>query len=381
MSVPSSAAGGGSFPNYLARLGAAGLLAASMGGSANSVATLDGSALLPAAQAPAKAVYSTGGAQALIPSDIGAASSAELTAAINGMDWKANVDLASAAALPAFTHSAGVLTADANGALTVDGVSATVGMRIGVIKETAGNAPYNGIYDVTAAGDGSNPYVLTRSADANVSAEVTSGLTAEIVQGTANAGTRLLLTTSGTITLGTTALSFSTLAGISFSGSNPAALGSASPGVASTAARSDHVHPTTGLILQSGANAFSADQSMASHKLTNLTDGTSAQDAASLSQVRRMKLVDGGPKSANFTAAWGSTYQIDSSGGAIAVTMPACGGSEDVLELILEVAGNTVTITRAGSDTINGGTSVTMLVANEVAGIRDSKPTAAYRIY
>lgn len=132
-----------------------------------------------------------------------------------GFDPKASVDYATAAALPAVTYANGTggvgatLTADANGALSVDGASPSVGQRILVKNQVAGLQ--NGIYDVTATGDGSNPFVLTRSTDFDnsPSGEVTKGARTLVTTGTANIGYAFFLTTAGSITIGTTALAFS----------------------------------------------------------------------------------------------------------------------------------------------------------------------------
>jgi len=104
------------------------------------------------------------------------------------------------------TRAANVLTADANGALVIDGVTAVVGNRVLVKNQTTGAD--NGIYDVTATGDGSNPFVLTRSADANADAFVTSGLFVFVSEGTVGATTGWVINTPDPITLNTTALNF-----------------------------------------------------------------------------------------------------------------------------------------------------------------------------
>jgi hypothetical protein len=127
--------------------------------------------------------------------------------AINGQDWKDSVDLATAAALPANTYSAGVLTATANGLLTVDGQNAAGGQRILVKNEGTGSN--NGIYNVTNPGSGGDAYILTRSADANTSALVGGGTTVPVDSGgTANAGTVWLLVSLDAVTLDTTSLTF-----------------------------------------------------------------------------------------------------------------------------------------------------------------------------
>lgn len=134
---------------------------------------------------------------------------------VAGLDWKQSVRLATAAALPANTAAgSGVgktLTADANGALTVDGVAVVNGDRILVKDETP--ASDNGIYVVTAAGDGSNPYVLTRATDADQDAEVTASMAVFSEEGTANADYGWVLVTDNPITVDTTALSFTTFTG------------------------------------------------------------------------------------------------------------------------------------------------------------------------
>lgn len=139
------------------------------------------------------------------------ANKAYVDAARSGLDVKDSVKLATNAALPTFTHVGGVLTASANGAISLDGTTlsgADVGIRVLVKNETSANAPYNGIYVVTASGDGSNPFVLTRADDANSSLEVTPGLFVFVEQGTAWADSGWVLTTDGAITLGSTNLTF-----------------------------------------------------------------------------------------------------------------------------------------------------------------------------
>src|SRR4051794_6744076 len=124
----------------------------------------------------------------------------------SGVDWKASVRLATAAALPANTFSGNVLTATANGALSVDGITVAVNDRVLVKNEATG--ANNGVYVVTAAGGAGAPYVLTRASDADVSAEVTGGLAAWVNEGSTNADTGWVLTTNDPITLNTTALTF-----------------------------------------------------------------------------------------------------------------------------------------------------------------------------
>jgi hypothetical protein len=144
--------------------------------------------------------------------DLDAANKAYVDAARSGLDVKQSAKLATNAALSGYTFLSNVLTASANAALVVDGTTLTrgvdEGIRILVKNETSSNEPYNGIYTVTDAGDGSNPWVLTRASDADASSEVTPGLFVFVEQGTAWSDSGWVLTTDGTITLNTTNLTF-----------------------------------------------------------------------------------------------------------------------------------------------------------------------------
>jgi hypothetical protein len=86
-----------------------------------------------------------------------------------------------------------------SGAQTIDGVSIVAGDRVLCVGQTSGAA--NGIYDAAAG-------AWTRSADADVSAEVKSGMLVPVTEGTVNAATLWLLTTNNPITLGSTVLVF-----------------------------------------------------------------------------------------------------------------------------------------------------------------------------
>lgn len=125
-------------------------------------------------------------------------------------DPKDSVRVATAAALPACTAAGSgagkTLTADAVGALTVDGVAVALGDRILVQNQVAGKD--NGIYTVTTLGTGAVEFVLTRAVDADSSAEVTAGMAVPVAEGTANADKIFHLTTNDPIVLDTTALVF-----------------------------------------------------------------------------------------------------------------------------------------------------------------------------
>ena len=85
----------------------------------------------------------------------------------NGLDVKASVRVATAAALAASTYNNGngTLTANANAALVVDGVTLVVNDRV-LVKDQS-SAPQNGFYKVTNTGSGGAAWVLTRTPDAD----------------------------------------------------------------------------------------------------------------------------------------------------------------------------------------------------------------------
>lgn len=143
-------------------------------------------------------------------SDTDAASKAYVDDVFSGVSPSAPARVATAAALSAYTPagSPATLTANANGALTVDGVALSNGDRVLLKDESGANEKYNGIYGVTDAGSAGTPWVLDRAEDADTTVEVNTGDEYFVVDGTANGGTSWALATPAPITLGTTALYF-----------------------------------------------------------------------------------------------------------------------------------------------------------------------------
>ena len=103
------------------------------------------------------------------------------------------------------------LTANANGAVSIDSTALTSGDRVLVKAQT--DAKQNGIYSVTTVGDGSNPFVLTRTTDADSSSEVTGGMFTFVEEGSnADAGF-VLSNITGSATLGTSTLTYTQFSG------------------------------------------------------------------------------------------------------------------------------------------------------------------------
>jgi hypothetical protein len=134
----------------------------------------------------------------------------------SGIHFHEAVDLATTAALPANTYNNGssgvgaTLTANANGALSVDSTLTVVGNRILVKNEANGSR--NGVYDVTQVGSAGTPYILTRSTDMDTTGTgvdtIQEGDFFLVTSGTANANTAWVQQTPLPITIGTTAIVF-----------------------------------------------------------------------------------------------------------------------------------------------------------------------------
>jgi hypothetical protein len=102
------------------------------------------------------------------------------------------------------------LTAGSNGAITVDGVALSLNDRV-LVKDEATQTD-NGIYDVTTVGDGSNPFVLTRSSDYDSSSEIEVGDQTTATEGTTNAGKQYVMNNSSFATLDTDDITWVTVA-------------------------------------------------------------------------------------------------------------------------------------------------------------------------
>jgi len=151
-----------------------------------------------------------------------AATKAYVDSVANGLDVKDSVRVATTAALAACTYNngAGTLTADANGALSIDGVTVSTSDRV-LIKDQASSVQ-NGIYTVTATGGASAAFVLTRSPDADTAAELTGGTFFFTEEGTNNADNGYVATHNGVPTFGTTNITF-----VQFSGAGQISAGDA----------------------------------------------------------------------------------------------------------------------------------------------------------
>jgi len=105
--------------------------------------------------------------------------------------------------------------AGTNAAITIDGVTLSLNDRVLVYQQT--NAAHNGIYTVTTVGDGSTAWVLTRATDADSYGVSDPDAFGEgdaffVKEGATGAGELYVMNTSGAITFGTTAITFTVIA-------------------------------------------------------------------------------------------------------------------------------------------------------------------------
>jgi hypothetical protein len=100
-------------------------------------------------------------------------------------------------------------------ALVIDGVTLSTSDRVLVYNQT--NAAHNGVYTVTDTGSASSNWVLTRATDADSYGASDPNAMGEgdayfVKEGATGAGELYVMNTSGTITFGTTAITFTVIA-------------------------------------------------------------------------------------------------------------------------------------------------------------------------
>ena len=225
------------------------------------------------------------------------------------------------------------LTAGSNGALSIDG-TAVASSDVVLIKNqvsttgcTVANAGcQNGIYTVTATGDGSNPYVLTRATYFDQAAEMLAGSYTYISAGASNVGSAFVLQSAVT-TVGTTPVTF-----YIFSNASTAVTSiQGQTGPFTCGVTMNCSSATLQVALLSLTNAYiSNSAAIVSTKLSNTTDGTSAVARTVQSKLNDSinvrdfgALCDGGTDdTAAFTAA--ITYLTSLFGGQLNVPNANC---------------------------------------------------------
>lgn len=143
-----------------------------------------------------------------------AANKAYVDAVKTGLDVKDSVRAATTVELTAtYNNTNGTLTnTGTQAAFAVDTVTLTLGQRV-LVKDQTTNPFQNGIYTVTIEGDGGTNWELTRAEDFDSAAEITGGAFTFVEEGGTNADSGWVLTTNGTVTVGTTGLTWAQFSG------------------------------------------------------------------------------------------------------------------------------------------------------------------------
>jgi len=130
----------------------------------------------------------------------------------SGLDVKKSMRVATTENLDAtYNNGGGTLTANNNGAATIDGVTLAQGDRVLVKDQT--DPIENGFYSVTNTGGASAVFVLTRTPDGDEATEITGGAFTFIEEGTLNADNGYVATHNGEPTLGTDDVTFEQFSG------------------------------------------------------------------------------------------------------------------------------------------------------------------------
>jgi len=289
-----------------------------------------------------------------------AATKAYVDAVKTGLDVKDSVKVATTANITL------------SGTQTIDGVAVSADERVLVKDQSTGSE--NGIYDCKAG-------AWARSSDFDADSEVTSGAFVFVEQGTASADAGYVLTTDGTITVGSTALSFTQFSG---AGQITAGDGLQKSGNSLSA----DLKANGGLVIESAEIALKLDASSITGTLAIGDGGTGATSAsaartalglaigtnvqafdAQLADVAGLAVTDGGfivGDGSNFVLETGATARTSIGAQTLAAdltTLSSCqsGGASALAALtsteiaILDGA----TATTAELNLLDGGTSAT----------------------
>jgi hypothetical protein len=263
-----------------------------------------------------------------------------------GLSWKNVVRSATTTTLPAYNYVSGVITATSNGALTAqDGVTLSVNDRLLVKNETGANQPFNGVYVVTATGDGSNPFVLTRAIDVSTAAE----LTWATVQVGADASTQagyIFRESDDVVTLGTDNVAFTNVTqgtalvftnGLSQSGNTVSA---------SVDGSTIDLNGSSQLEVKAAGIGTTqlASASVTAAKLATVTDGITLDQSGAGSTL---EIKSGGVGTTQLAAASVTTAKLATG----AVTATILGSVTDGITLDQSGAGSTIEIKSAGVGT------------------------------
>lgn len=275
-----------------------------------------------------------------------------------GINFHQSCRLATAAALPACTYNNGTsgvgatLTANANGALSVDGTAVVLTNRILVKNQVTQSQ--NGVYTVTQVGDGSTPFILTRATDFDTPGtgvnQIDAGDFFLITAGATLANTSWVQQTPLPITVGSTAIVFQQFgtpitysAGTGLSESPTYTFNIANTGVTATTYGSASSVPVIGVNAQ--GQITSASNSSIAIGASQITSG-------------QLAIANGGTNGTATPTAGAVPY-----GTGTAYAFSLAGTSSQVL-----LSGGASTPTWADQSSLSVGSATTATTATNVAG-------------
>ena len=152
---------------------------------------------------------------------LAAATKQYVDAIASGLSFKIPVVVATASSLPSYTQSGtgigATLTASVNGSINNVGIDSFTALvltdRVLVKSEGTTSDSNNGVYTITALGDGSNPWVLTRATDFDQVSEILSGTYVLVLEGTIEINKSFVVSTVP-ITIDTDAIIFTQFSAI-----------------------------------------------------------------------------------------------------------------------------------------------------------------------
>lgn len=231
-------------------------------------------------------------------------------------------------------------------ALVIDDITMVVSDRVLVYEQT--DATQNGVYTVTNVGSASTNWVLTRSTDTDSYAPSDPNALAQgsgffVEEGTLGAGEKYVCNTVGTITFGTTDITFVQVAsaqvytagtGIDISGSVISSDATLQEVTTSGATTTDTI--TVGGLVAASLTYPSSDGSAEQFLKTNGSGTLTFADVPS--GIESSFTI----RTANFTASAGVRYYLDTSGGSFTMTLPASPTAGDQVAFV-DYGGNFAT--------------------------------------